>query len=293
MTDEAFAPRLHVIFARASDAAIVFRRGPSKRVATFLWDRATDRFEIGQWLKGRIYERRSDISPDGRHLIYFAMDGKRRSETRGAWTAVSETPYLKALDLYGKGDCWEGGGLFLTSKSYWLNDRYFHEEDILRQKSGLVRDAMGRPDKQFGAECTGVYYPRLLRDGWRLLEHSELGRWNSLSIFEKDLADGWVLRKIAHEQVDHPPGKGCYWDEHQLRHEKSGALLEFPDWEWADWDRGALVWAEEGKLFRSPLPAAEELQPAVIHDFNKYEFEPLEAPYDEAGNHKKPRKRAR
>src|SRR5262245_26767135 len=196
MAEEEFAPRLHVILARSADNAVVFRRGPSKRVATFAWDRTSDEVQLGQWLKGRIYERRSDLSPDGRHLIYFAFSGKRSGKTRGSWTAVSRAPYLHALDLYAKGDCWEGGGLFPTSRSYWLNNRYFSDDDVLRENSGLKRDPKARPDMQFGAECTGVYYPRLLRDGWRLVERHNVGRWNSWTAFEKPLGKDWTLRKI-------------------------------------------------------------------------------------------------
>ena len=54
---------------------MVIRRGPSKSVATLLWDRKRNTFHMGQWLKGRIYERRCDLSPDGKYLIYFAMNG--------------------------------------------------------------------------------------------------------------------------------------------------------------------------------------------------------------------------
>ncbi|MGH6951717.1 MAG: hypothetical protein ACREH4_12650 [Vitreimonas sp.] len=284
MADEDFAPRLHVILARGADTAVVFRRGPSKRVATFSWDRANDVVQLGQWLKGRIYERRSDLSPDGRHLIYFAFNGKHRTETRGSWTAVSRAPYLHALDLYAKGDCWEGGGLFPTSGSYWLNNRYFSDDDVLRENSGMVRDPNARPDMQFGAECTGVYYPRLLRDGWRLVERHSVGRWNSWTAFEKPLGRDWTLRKIAHEQVDHPPGKGCYWDEHELHNAKSGATLARPDWEWAERDGGALVWAEHGKLFRASLPDEHSLAPTLVHDFTEYKFEPVKAPYESDGD---------
>jgi hypothetical protein len=284
MADEDIAPRLHVLLARGADTAVVFRRGPSKRVATFSWDRASDAVQLGQWLKGRIYERRSDLSPDGRHLIYFAFSGKRRSETRGSWTALSRAPYLHALDLYAKGDCWEGGGLFPTSGSYWLNDRYASDENILRANSGLTRDPNARPEQQFGAECTGVFYPRLLRDGWSLIERDRSQRWNTWTIFEKPLAKGWTLRKIAHEQVDAPPGKGCYWDQHELRNAKSGALIEQPDWEWAEWDRGALVWAEHGKLYRAPPPSEGGLKPSLVHDFTDYEFEAVKAPYETDGD---------
>lgn len=113
-----FAARLHVILARNERTGIIIRRGPSKSVCTILWDRKTDKFKLGQWLRGRIYERRSDLSPDGKHFIYFAMNGKWESETKGAWTAISKTPYLKAISLFAKGDCWNGGGLFMTDKNF-------------------------------------------------------------------------------------------------------------------------------------------------------------------------------
>jgi hypothetical protein len=137
---------------------------------------------------------------------------------------------------------------------------------------------------QFGAECTGVYYPRLLRDGWKLVEHDGAGRWNSWTVFEKSLARDWVLRKIAHEQVDHPPGKGCYWDQHELRNTKTGAIIEQAEWEWAEWDNGALVWAEHGKLFRAPAPGKDGLERVLIHDFTDYKFEAVKAPYESDGD---------
>ena len=74
-TGPSFPARLHVLLAGNSSQAVVIRRGPSKHVCVIGWDRSRDTFEEGQWLKGRIYERRCDLSPDGRHLIYFAMNG--------------------------------------------------------------------------------------------------------------------------------------------------------------------------------------------------------------------------
>ena len=85
------------------------------------------RVSCRQWLKGRIYERRCDISPDGKHLIYFAMNGRWREEAKGSWTAISRALYLTVLTLLAKGDCWHGGGLFVGNDAYWLNDGYGHE----------------------------------------------------------------------------------------------------------------------------------------------------------------------
>ena len=123
---KAFPPRLHAILARDAKVAVVFRRGPSKSVCTMLWDRKRDTFRMGQWFRGRIYERRADLSPDGKFLIYFAMNGKVETETGGSWTAISRAPGLKAIVLLAKGDCWHGGGLFTGDRQFWLNDGFGH-----------------------------------------------------------------------------------------------------------------------------------------------------------------------
>ena len=65
--------RLFPIFAREKSVCVIFRRGPSKWTQLILWDTETDEITNGQWFKGRIYERRCDLSPDGTKLIYFAQ----------------------------------------------------------------------------------------------------------------------------------------------------------------------------------------------------------------------------
>src|SRR3954467_11051048 len=97
-----FKPRLHVLLAREAPVGVVIRRGPSKRVCTVLWDRHTDAFRIGQWFKGSGTERRSDLSPDGKHLITFPMNGRWESYSKGDCTAISRAPYLKAILFFPK-----------------------------------------------------------------------------------------------------------------------------------------------------------------------------------------------
>jgi hypothetical protein len=53
-----FPARVHPILARKANTAVIIRRGPSKSVCPMLWDRSNDTFKLGQWLRGRIYERR-------------------------------------------------------------------------------------------------------------------------------------------------------------------------------------------------------------------------------------------
>lgn len=272
-----FPSRIHPLLARESHIGVIIRRGPSKQVCTILWDRQRDEFKLGQWLKGRIYERRCDLSPDGKYLIYFAMSGKWNSEGKGSWTAISRAPFLKAIVILPKGDCWNGGGLFTGKKSYWLNDGCGHT--VLRNTNEVKRDLKFRPVQYFGGECLSVYYPRLLRDGWTLVERINVAKWRDFDVFEKPLYEGWLLRKIAHAEVGAPAGKGCYWDEHKLLHSASGAQIDCSQWEWADFDRSRLVWAESGKLFTGRLGREGLAAKSELFDCNQMTFEPIEAPY--------------
>ncbi len=274
-----FPARIHVLFASQAPIGLVFRRGPSKHVATILWDRRRDTFELGQWLKGRIYERRSDLSSDGKRLIYFAMNGKWQSESKGSWTAISNAPYLKAIEFYPKGDCWQGGGLWTNMNTYWLNDGYGHAQ--LQDSDEVSRDRTYSPEHRFGAECLSVYYPRLMRDGWTLSDHLDISKWQQLDMFDKSLDHGWLLRKIVHSEIGSTQGKGCYWDEHQLIHARSGVERSFPDWEWAelDCDRERLVWAAAGKIFSGNVLADGLAGEKVLVDLNPMKFTAVEAPY--------------
>lgn len=272
-----FPARLHVLLASEAPVGVVLRRGPSKSVCSILWNRKKDTFELGQWLRGRIYERRADISPDGRYMIYFAMNGRWTSETKGSWTAVSRVPWLKALVLLGKGDCWHDGGLFTSNSRYWVNDGYGHFP--IRDTGEVKRDPRFHPVGQCGGECLSVYYPRLQRDGWVLKTELKNSKWETCTVFEKELPKGWVLRKLAHAQTGSPPGKGCYWDEHEIENSKRGQRLAFPKWEWAGLDGKTVVWAEDGCIYRAPL-YTNELGPAkLLFDANSMKFEAREAPY--------------
>ena len=266
-----------MLLARDADTGVVIRRGPSKRVCTIGWQRDTDRFELGQWLKARIYERRCDLSPDGRHLLYFAMNGRWASEAKGAWSAISQAPYLKASTLLAKGDCWHGGGLFLSNRDYWLNDGYGHT--VLRDASGLKRAERDPQHASYGGECPGVYYLRLQRDGWTLRDAPTGTRSGTTWMFEKRINAHWQLRKFAHAGLGHAAGRGCYYDEHALWHPRAERLLPLPDWEWADVDRGRLVWAEHGVLSAGFVAVDGLRDVRVLFDFRAMRYERRLAPY--------------
>ncbi len=280
-----FPARLHVLLARDAPVSVVIRRGPSKRVATFLWDRRTDEFQLGQWFRGRIYERRCDLSPDGKYLLYFAMNGLWNEESEGAFSAISRAPYLKAIAMFPKGDGWYGGGLWTSNTTYWLNEAgeppVLHK--VLHDTTEVTRDREFEPPERFNRQCLGVYYPRLLRDGWSLIERirvSDDGEdWERKDVFEKQCPQGWVLRKVAHSALKHPEGTGHFWDEHALVHPQSRCSQVCLGWEWAEVDGDRLVWAEGGCMKSADITSDGLDQPKVLQDFNDITPKRTKAPY--------------
>src|SRR5262249_561076 len=148
---------------------------------------------------------RSDLSPDGRHMIYFAVGGVAWAipATGGTWTAISKLPSLQATALWGQGDTWGGGGMFLSNHSFWLN---------ADAKTFLIRDNSGRRRETDGPRLP--HQSRLERDGWLAKADGADG-----ALIEKSLRGGWILRRIG--------WRGPY--ELELPGE---CKLPFPTWEW-------------------------------------------------------------
>lgn len=267
-----FPARLHVLLAYRAHVGVVIRRGPSERVATILWDRSQDTFTLGQWLKGRIFELRSDLSLDGKYLIYFAFNGKWESESKGSWTAISKAPFLKAIAFFPGGDTYGDGGLWTNDRSYWWNNVAAHK--VARDTDLVRRDETFQPLRRFGEGDKDVYYHRLIRDGWVC---TSLGR--SGDVFEKHIGHEWVLRKTVNGGGEMWQGRKSLWEAHQPVGPEEGQLIDCPNWEWADLDVNRLVWAEAGKLFagqvgKNGLEVVKEL-----YDFNDMEYEERIAPY--------------
>jgi len=85
--------RIYAILARKAPFAVLFRRGPSKQVLTIGWDTQTHEFRMGQWFKGRLYERRCDLSPSGEKLVRDTSWNigcwTRTGASRSIWGAVT------------------------------------------------------------------------------------------------------------------------------------------------------------------------------------------------------------
>jgi len=153
---------LYAILARDARVGVVFRRGPSKQVLLLLWRADTDQFYEGQWFNGRIYERRCDLSPSGKRLIYFAAKYKAPYAT---WTAVSRPPFLTAVAMWPKGDAWGGDGIFAKEREILLNHR--SAEMKLAEGFQLPKFVVVKPlgDYSGWGEDDPIHAQRLIRDG--------------------------------------------------------------------------------------------------------------------------------
>jgi hypothetical protein len=169
--------RIYAIVAREADVAVVFRRGPSRQVRLLRWNLRTDEIEAGQWFKGRIYERSCDLSPNGEKLVHFAASMK---PPLLSWTAVSRPPYLTALVLWPKGDCWNGGGWFLNNRDLVLNHlvnqcKVAPGFEHLAQASHRRGVRVLRTAQERGEDFT-VLEPRMVAEGWRLVDEGSGGQ---------------------------------------------------------------------------------------------------------------------
>lgn len=275
--------RLFIIFARKSPSAVIFRRGPSKWVQLIKWDTKTDIFEPGQWFNGRIYERRSDLSPDGSLLIYFAQKisahSLKDSEYTYAWTAISKPPYLTALALWPKGDCWHGGGLFKNGKVVLLN----HKPAVAKpHKHHNPHRLLVIPNPNAHGEDGPIFSQRLERDGWRLKQVWQIENRGYPKLFrtiQPELREKWnpgsshlIRLKRSIECLDYSEEFTVQTIGHDSDTTIAGAS-------WVDWDQqGRLVYAKDGKIFAASTKSSGELSEKLLADFNGSKPEPLEAP---------------
>jgi len=283
--------RLYSILAREAPIAVVFRRGPSKRILLVLWRTDTDQFYEGQWLKGRVYERRCDLSPNGERLIYFAANYK---PPYFSWTAVSRPPFLTALALWPKGDGWGGGGLFTKENEILLNHRA--EEMQLAEGLKLPRRVDVKPfGKRPGwGEDSPILDTRLSRDGWRRIqEGNAIEHGIGASVWmELNPSEVWARPHpsphVRHELQMHIEGlhqrEGpWYIIEHTVVNQADGSSISLGRTDWADWCRsGDLLFSREGKLFRLGYSHDKELNEVgrarLLIDLSDRAFKELSPP---------------
>ena len=234
-------PRIYGIFAREAPVGVVFRRGPSAWVELIRLDLANDRAERGAWFHGRVYEDRSDLSPDGDLLVYVAAKHANTDASYGyVWTAVSRPPWMTALALWPKNDTYYGGGLFEGPRDLWLDVAYGEPVAHPRHPEGPLTVRVDWRDEMLEAQ-------RLARDGWTTVSASPLAKEALKRVPRDGLvrerptgAAGTVLRCTA-------PRYG----EPAYALVRDGDVQPLPGVTWAEVDPGrGLVLERDGRLLR-------------------------------------------
>lgn len=152
-------PRLFVIVASGSPRAVVLRRGPSSWTQLILWETRGDVFTAGAWFRGRIYEDKCDLSPDGQLFLYATFQGSRtHAKVTTSWTAISRPPWLHALALWPMGTTYGGGGRFTGNRRVVLRGAGRRSSEHVAQAIEVV-DGEAEPQRSTqeveGAEWSG------------------------------------------------------------------------------------------------------------------------------------------
>jgi len=238
---DAPSPRIYCIQATDAPVVAVFRRGPTNWSHIGRWDLAAGRYESGAWLGGRIFPRRSDLSPDGQYLCYFAHKPSATWELGEAYVAISKLPWLTALHAFATCGTWTRGFCF-TEDGACENS----EDKALPIPYGL----RSIPVVQFANER---------RHGWIEAPDSPA----------RDAKDAWDQHRNARMRKPQPNGirvlcvESLGWaggefgveqavDGVRVRYsmEAEGDIEILDDLQWADWDREGrlLVATRSGEL---------------------------------------------
>lgn len=272
--------RLTVYPARDAPVAAVLRRGPSAWVRLSLWHTDTDAIEHGQWFRARVYERRCDLSPDGRLFAYFARkDNARTMEGVGAdsWIAVSRPPWFTALALWPVGSTWCAGTYFDDARTLFAAHIDAPPEHGSQPRWLALTKTPRYLDHSTDWTDRTVFFSRLLRDGWTPLpEVSAADPW-----WERHSPDRErTLIMMPRYGASFSDYGGRHTMDYALRHERDGGIRELGAATWAGWDaRGRLMMARDGRL----LAVGEEAHaPEVIADFTGQTPVPSTSPADAA-----------
>jgi hypothetical protein len=262
--------RLTIYLAKLAPVAVVLRRGPSRWVRLSLWNIDTDTFSHGQWMQGRVYDRRCDLSPDGSLFVYFARkDGTRSAGIPQAdsWVAISRPPWFTALALWTAGGTYHLGGYFVDGGHVcvggWTDGP---DQGSVPSWLSLTSDLPYVDRSPNWTERT-VYFSRLRRDGWHTVDAVTWQHQNSRG-------DAKLI--MMHESdSDFRAFGGPHVVRYAVLAETKSEEIPLGHATWADWDhRGRLILAREGKLVHWRSEGLEE----EVLDFNSFVPEPTPSP---------------
>lgn len=263
--------RLHLLPARAAPIVVIIRRKPTDWTHVIRWNTATDEFEHGSWLHGKIYHLRSDVSFDGQWLVYFAMGMKAR-----VWDDVCPVLSLKRPANAWASGTYFGGGYFAAADLAMLHGWGQSVDELPFRTESYVSDEMGD---------LGVLHRRLQRDGWR--RKGSFGKDRELVgaqgyQIRSDDDPGWYWQPTP----QHPVLRMFYRGFLERGYTYEFALDGHPQLldstiDWATWDSlGQLIVARRGGVERYTLADLDSGSPGFQHSFEDLDSPPPEFMFD-------------
>ncbi len=304
MIDKSLPPpaRLFVLLAREAPVGVILRRGPTQWVQLIKWNTDTDTFEPGQWFKGKIHVYKSDLSPNGKLLIYLASKSGNsfyHPDYGNAWTAISKPPYFTALGLwpYYRNSEIGGGGYFRRNKEVWVN--HLDDNTTPHPKHQPKHITVQYPNEY--AYQRGLYYHLLHLNKWTPLTFRDPSKYQKPSewrkgvfrpaitaqhVWFKESGNVKITQMIYGDQryswgyvYPHDLYTPILESEYGIAVNPSSAFSKLDGATWADFDRrGRLVIAKEGKLFIASITDDGNLSLSELADFNALRPEQVETP---------------
>lgn len=226
----------------------VFRRGPTDWAHVGRWDPVTGRYESGAWLAGRIFPRRSDLSPDGRYLCYFAHKPSATWEHGDAYVAISKLPWLTALHSFPTCGTWTRGYCFTTDGGIAHSQTAALPIPYGLDSIPAIQFATERRRGWTEAPDSPARHPKDAWDQHRNARMRKLQPTGTRVLYVESV--GWAGGEFGVEQAV---------DGLRVRYslEVNGDLELLDDLQWADWSR-------EGELLVATR--AGQLQVRRLHD---------------------------
>jgi hypothetical protein len=272
------ARSIYVLPASRAPVAAVFVRVPGKWWLVARWDLQRGDLVAGAWVRGTLYPRRSDLSPDGEVLCYFlAKSGNRPfmgMTGRQTFSALSKLPWVYALAAWRETGTWARGHHFVPAPLWEIGEPQHGDTGQLRQRVGL-------------ATTVPTQYASERRRGWveheRCPPRSPSDTWDEersvvLTRERPHTRDGMRLVLIDRGWDPEAPGAiDGRAPEYELEHQ--GKTISLDDVVWADWHvSGHLIVATEDSRLQIREPRGGRVEPLWERDLSTLMPNPRPAP---------------
>jgi len=251
--------RIHLLAAKEAPFVAIIRRKPAHTFHIIRWNTVTDTFEHGSWFQKQIYVHRSDISFDGKWMVYLA-----RGVQGTTWNGVCLLPHLKTY-LEAEAPTTYGGG------GYWKDRKTLLADDWLTTKGSIPFQVEPKPYE--GKGTPDILHCRMLRDGWTR-NGENYGTTRKVRgkpfVHPCDGDDGWYWQWERRGPTLETFYRGYF--EHGLKYEfrvrEYPALLD-QEVEWATFTaNGDLVFSRLGWVYRYAPKAIRQGKPSFAADLN-------------------------